>query len=60
VWGRAVRDGQAAVDALRFVGRVRPHPRLYHTLSHFYNANSYGDLDFKNTLTHKQRNASIR
>jgi len=31
-----------------------------HTCSHFYNANSYGDLDFKNTLTHEQRNASIR
>jgi len=31
-----------------------------HTCSHFYNANSYGELDFKNTLTHEQRNASIR
>jgi len=31
-----------------------------HTCSRFYNANSYGDLDFKNTLTHEQRNASIR
>jgi len=31
-----------------------------HKCSHFYNANSYGDLDFKNTLTHEQRNASIR
>lgn len=30
------------------------------TCSHFYNANSYGELDFKNTLTHEQRNASIR
>jgi len=31
-----------------------------HKCSHFYNGNSYGDLDFKNTLTHEQRNASIR
>jgi len=31
-----------------------------HTCSHFFNANSYGELDFKNTLTHEQRNASIR
>jgi len=31
-----------------------------HTCSHFYNANSYGDLDYKNTLTHEQRNAAIR
>jgi len=31
-----------------------------HTCSHFYNANSYGELDYKNTLTHEQRNAAIR
>jgi len=31
-----------------------------HTCSHFYNANSYGELDFKNTLTHEQRNVAIR
>jgi len=31
-----------------------------HTCSHFFNANSYGELDFKNTLTHEQRNATIR
>jgi len=31
-----------------------------HTCLHFYNANSYGDLDYKNTLTHEQRNAAIR
>jgi len=31
-----------------------------HTCSHFYNANSYGELDFANTLTHEQRNAKIR
>eukprot|EP00168_Porphyra_purpurea_P017880 TRINITY_DN6394_c0_g1_i1.p1 TRINITY_DN6394_c0_g1~~TRINITY_DN6394_c0_g1_i1.p1 ORF type:complete len:922 (-),score=162.85 TRINITY_DN6394_c0_g1_i1:857-3622(-) len=31
-----------------------------HTCSHFYNANSYVELDYKNTLTHEQRNAAIR
>jgi len=31
-----------------------------HTCSPFYNANSYGELDYKNTLTHEQRNAAIR
>ena len=30
-----------------------------HTCSHFYNANSYGELDFTNTLTHEQRNSKI-
>jgi len=30
------------------------------TCSHFYDANSYGELDLKNTLTHEQRNAAIR
>jgi len=30
-----------------------------HTCSHFYNANSYGELDYKNTLIHEQRNAAI-
>jgi len=31
-----------------------------HTCSHFYNANSYGELDYKNTLTHEQHTAAIR
>lgn len=31
-----------------------------HTCSHFFNAKSYGEMDFKNTLTHEQRNAAIR
>jgi len=31
-----------------------------HTCIHVYNANSYGELDVKSTLTHEQRNASIR
>jgi len=30
------------------------------TCSHFYIANSYGELDYKNTLVHEQRNAAIR
>ena len=30
-----------------------------HTCSHFYNANSYAEFDFKNTLTHEQRNGAI-
>jgi len=31
-----------------------------HTCSHIYNANSYGELDYKNTLTHEQHSAAIR
>jgi len=31
-----------------------------HRCSHFYNENSYGDLDLKNIMTHQRRCASIR
>jgi len=46
---------------LRELSVVSEHSHVCNrTCSHFYTANSYGEVDFSNTLTHEQRNAKIR